>query len=527
MAGYQPRHDTDPVWFNGTKVNHLDITSTGVGVRVTGVFGWDDRPDVRDVRELRSGQDGEYADNVFIGGRTITLEGEVYGSSWVNLQARKRTLAALFIPSSDEVLLKIPDPATASPTTSYSTTGMTGYERLSCRVIEGIEFGDSLEPMCQTWQVVLRASDPRVYSDTETSTDSGTSGTAARTVTVDQGGTYETPPTITVTGPTSGTTTVSDPTTGLSLVTDGITLLASEELEFNVLERSILFTSSYERSRLEYPTYDTDGPLALWMLDEAAGSTADNEEGTAAYDGTYTGGYTLNQSGFDTGIASVDLNGSTGYVSIPYNAGLHGVTELRLVIELWIRPDSLAGVPISNRQSGAGGYTLTLNADGSLTLDAYTSAGASTLSLTSSAGAVTASAWNHVVFEINRNGPGRPHFIHVNGQIVASGSCGAGTVANPTSQGFNIGRSTLGTGYFDGRIAAVAVYDTGGTNTSSLVSDLYAARYNSSSINGYSFLAADNTRWANLGAGSSTYTLSSSGLDTGSKLNVAYRDARL
>jgi len=119
MPGYQPRNETDPVWFNGNQVNSLTALTAagGVGVHITAVYGWDDRPDVRDVRENRSGQDGEYADNLYLGGRTITIEGTVQGSTWANLQVRKRALAAIFNPSSTEALLKIPDPATASPTT--------------------------------------------------------------------------------------------------------------------------------------------------------------------------------------------------------------------------------------------------------------------------------------------------------------------------------------------------------------------------------------------------------------------------
>jgi hypothetical protein len=43
----------------------------------------------------------------------------------------------------------------------------------------------------------------------------------------------------------------------------------------------------------------------------------------------------------------------------------------------------------------------------------------------------------------------------------------------------------------------------------------------------YTYLTASSTTWATLGTGSSTYTLASSGLNTGSKLNITYRDARL
>jgi ABC-type bacteriocin/lantibiotic exporter with double-glycine peptidase domain len=59
------------------------------------------------------------------------------------------------------------------------------------------------------------------------------------------------------------------------------------------------------------------------------------------------------------------------------------------------------------------------------------------------------------------------------------------------------------------------------------VAELYAASAATGTVSAYSYLSADTARWANLGTGSSTYTLDSTGLNTGSKLNVKYRDARL
>lgn len=38
-----------------------------------------------------------------------------------------------------------------------------------------------------------------------------------------------------------------------------------------------------------------DSPLLYWKLDEVSGTTADNAQGNASYDGTYTGDFTLNQ----------------------------------------------------------------------------------------------------------------------------------------------------------------------------------------------------------------------------------------
>jgi len=302
MPGFQPRMKTDPVWWNGSNVNTFD-PGTGVGIKIDALRGWDERVDVRDVREPRHGQDGEHADNVFLGGRSVTIEGTVYGSTWANLQSRKRALVAVFTPMQAEVLMKVPDPATAAPTATYAATGMTGYERISARVVESILFGDMHGPAAQSFQVIVRASDPRIYSDVETVANSSTSGSSARTVTVDQSGTYPTPLTITTTGPSGSIVSVSSSDESLFLQTQSLTLAAAQTIRAETRDRTIDFTGSYAEGRM------LESPIALWMLGETSGTTADNYQGTAAYDGTYTGGFALNQPGFASGLPSVDLNG--------------------------------------------------------------------------------------------------------------------------------------------------------------------------------------------------------------------------
>ena len=513
MPGFQPRHDTDPVWFGDQQVNNLLVASQQTGVRITAIHGWDDRPDVRDVRELRSGQVGEYADNLYLGGRTITVEGEVYGSSWSDMQARKRALAALFQPSSTESVLKIPDPSVASPGTVWSASGMTGYERSSLRVVEAIQFGDTLDPACQVWQVILRASDPRVYSDVETSTDSGTSGTDARTVTVDQGGSYETPPTLTVTGPTGSEWSVSEPDSGLSLTFAGLTMAASDVMHLNTSDRTATYSSTYESVRLV-----SSDLSALWMLDETSGTTADNAEGTSATDGTYAGGYTLNQAGPSAGIASIALNGSTGYVAVPHDASL---VSSSLAIEAWVKFDSVVGshVIVDKTDTAVGGYRVTM-ASGSFDV-VITNGAASYVIQTSAFGRTyVAGVWYHLV--VSLNAASGVCTTYVNGEYAASG---AASIAS-SSVSLNIGRRRDGaTNYMDGNVAAVAFFASNKSPSEALA--LYEASVAAASISGYSYLIANTSRWANLGTGSSVYTLASSGLNTGSKLNVSYRDARL
>jgi len=518
MPGYQPRNETDPVWFNGNQVNSLTALTAagGVGVHITAVYGWDDRPDVRDVRENRSGQDGEYADNLYLGGRTITIEGTVQGSTWANLQVRKRALAAIFNPSSTEALLKIPDPATASPTAVYAETGMTGYERCYCRVIEAIQFGEMLDPSSMSFQVILRASDPRIYSDVVTSTDSGTTGTASRTVTVDQTGTYDTPPDLTVTGPTASTFSVSEPSSGLNLSFTGLTVASTETLAINTLDRTINYTSTYEGAHLI-----RNNIVALWMLDEAAGTTADNKEGTAAYDGTYTGGYTLDQSGPYTGVSSVDLNGSTGYVSVPYNAALFPAGAI--TFEGWFKLDTLAATMcLVDGITSNLGWRIEINTSGKFVLtvgNGSTTANKTVTYFTEYATPVSTGNWYHLQVSMFP-GAAQSGYIYLNGDSI--GTMGAALIdySPATSGGFRFGTRLDGSNDLDGKIAAFAIYDT-------IYNGSYYQAADGATVSAYNVLDATTAQWAPLGTASSVYTLASSGLNTGSKLNVSYRDARL
>lgn len=518
MAGYQPRHDTDPVWFNGTKINHLDITSTQVGVFITAVHGWDERPDVRDVREQRPGQDGEYADNLYLGGRTIVIEGEVYGSTWANLQSRKRTLAAIFTPSSDEALLKIPDPSTASPTTVYAATGMTGYERVSARVIESITFGDTLDPCCQTFQVALRASDPRVYSDVETSTDSGTSGTAARTVTVDQGGTYPTPVTLTVTGPTGSSFAVSNSadSSGLSLPITGITLAAGESATFDTIDRTVVMSAPITQLRTRHPSI-----VAHWPFNETSGSTADNAQGTSAYDGTYTNSPTLNQTGHAAGIASVQLDGTNDYITTPYAAALW---PTNMTFEAWVYVTDTGQGTVVDTLGTIGGFRVATISDGSYFYMILSGGAGATYKVQSGKSAwFPLSTWRHVVV-VKEDTQWR---FYVDGNdYTAPLTVGTSAPATATPP-FVFGRSNSTTdNYLACRISHASVFNT--AMAASEVVDLYESSVAATgTLPAYQYLDAELSRWAHLDASSTTLALASDGLNTGSKLNVSYRDARL
>jgi hypothetical protein len=95
-------------------------------------------------------------------------------------------------------------------------------------------------------------------------------------------------------------------------------------------------------------TYSTtilaDSPIRYYRLDETSG-TAATDSGSGAHNGTYTGGFTLNQSGLLIGDsdASALFNGTTGYVSIPTTSLPTGAGTWS--VEAWVNFSSLANAP--------------------------------------------------------------------------------------------------------------------------------------------------------------------------------------
>lgn len=322
MSDYQPRHDLDPVFYNGVQVNDLTwLSDGGVGCRITGISGWQDNIDVRDVRDSKPGQHGEDASNAYMGGRTITIQGEVDGSTFANLQSRLRTLATTFAPTTSEVVLKMPDPSQASPTTSYAAE-ISGYERCNCKVVEPITFGEKSGPFNQSWQVVLRASDPRIYSDVTTTDDftiSSYAGTVAtpvklQAVVVNTGGSSEDgaiyksgSPSTTVAWfdqPSTWYATTSLYTTKPYLTVDSENRNAYMELPHHAARKLLL------------------DPVWYYPMNETSGVTADNMEGTAGYDGTINGTPSLNQTGPATDLPCIVFDGVNDSISRAYSANM-------------------------------------------------------------------------------------------------------------------------------------------------------------------------------------------------------------
>jgi hypothetical protein len=107
------------VYFDGAAVNTISLFRKNVGISIDSIEGWEGGYELRDVREQLAGRDGERADALLAGGRTITINGMVYGASWEDVQSRKRDLAAIFAHNSTEGLLKVPDPTSSVESSFY------------------------------------------------------------------------------------------------------------------------------------------------------------------------------------------------------------------------------------------------------------------------------------------------------------------------------------------------------------------------------------------------------------------------
>lgn len=135
-------------------------------------------------------------------------------------------------------------------------------------------------------------------------------------------------------------------------------------------------------------------PVAYWRLGEASGTTAVDEMG--AYNGTYTGGYTLAQAGALTGDANtaVAFNGTTSYVvttSNLYNMGIRRAATL----ECWVRLslDSTSGINELISDWNSVGVSLRAYNTGSIEAFVYPN----NYRATSATGVLTANANTHVV----------------------------------------------------------------------------------------------------------------------------------
>ena len=207
-----------------------------------------------------------------------------------------------------------------------------------------------------------------------------------------------------------------------------------------------------------------DTPVAFWELNESSGTTAADYSGNA-YNGTYTGTYTLGQPSImpHGSGASLELTGN-GYVALPSVAALNALNH-PLSLEFWIKTSTPAStMSILNLGSnGSASQTLSNVSSQQLTFG-YVNVVNNATSTT----VLAANTTYHCVVTVDSGGN---ITFYVNGTTAGTGTTsgnvgsGAGTIG--------IYAHTLANFPYTGYIQNVAVYDYALTSTQ--VADHYAA----------------------------------------------------
>jgi hypothetical protein len=304
------------------------------------------------------------------------------------------------------------------------------------KVVEPIVFGEQAG-FTQEWQVVLRASDPRIYSDTVT-TDDGTISSYA--------GTVATPLKVSTVMSSADYGTQYDSTAALrALYSVGVTpstissyTAGTCQLVVDSSDRSAKLSLPHNLSRVTQ--YD---PIFFFRLNEAAGTTADNAEGTAAYDGTIAGTPSLNQTGPLTDTKSILFDGTNDSVAITYSASLFPAA---FTFEAWIKSSGTIEPTIDfTGGSGSAGWSINYGAEDVGVYLTATPTRKIAHARTSNTG------WCHVVMT-SGNGKIR---LYLDGALVGVSTS---TIVDPGSGTIYFGRNNSGSGFWAGNISSVGLY---------------------------------------------------------------------
>lgn len=221
-------------------------------------------------------------------------------------------------------------------------------------------------------------------------------------------------------------------------------------------------------------------PLAYWRLDESAGTNA-NDSGSGNYDGTYTGGVTLNQSGvLADGNASASFDGTDDWVSVAYASAFQNLyvgTGKAWTVAAWIYPTAArdtegqyAGIIRYTRSTGNVPFSLNYGRnDASFAAASCVWCGyfrndvvGGTWFSVADPTPVRLNEWQHYVAVAQIGDSGYAELIlYRNGMRVAGPAAQAsGGGAGDASQLTRIGDRGTGTGnYFPGRIDEVVLFD--------------------------------------------------------------------
>jgi titin len=187
-----------------------------------------------------------------------------------------------------------------------------------------------------------------------------------------------------------------------------------------------------------------DNPVGYWRLDETSGTRAADTMGKNP--GTYTGGYTLAQTGAIPSDAdtAVLFDGTTGYVSAANSTSLT-LTDGPLTLEAWVKRGASNHTDVIIHK-GTGAYQLRFNASNRLTL-----AKANTADIASSTAAITDTNWHHCVATKN----GSSVHLYLDG-VDVTGTVTNQTLVNATGSTLRLG--TDSNTWLKGTLDEVAIY---------------------------------------------------------------------
>lgn len=192
------------------------------------------------------------------------------------------------------------------------------------------------------------------------------------------------------------------------------------------------------------------GLVGYWRLGETSGTTADNAEGTSAKDGTYTGGYTLNQGSLVSLVdadPATSFNGSTGYVTVPDHSDFSLGTTGALTVAIWHSPTSGSDTVLIGKGTSSNYEWAIYRSASSYYALVWTSAGAGRATVNNAPASVAPNGGrNWVVLTLDDSG-GDSGILYVNGYTGGAAVTGwSGTSTNGTSP-LDIGRRPDNTAY--------------------------------------------------------------------------------
>lgn len=217
---------------------------------------------------------------------------------------------------------------------------------------------------------------------------------------------------------------------------------------------------------------DTTNVVGAWALHERAGTVSDDlTDGN--HNGTYVGSPTLGVTGptsdMETGVT---LNGSSQYITMGDISTYEFVSAFS--VQCWVKTTSGSGQAIVSKADGSSkGWRVVMNASGTISFQALTSAAATVFNITTT-GAYNDGQWHHVVCTWDGTTGANKVQIYVDGSVVKQGTASAGT-PDANAEPFLIGaQSSSFLVKFTGSLMKVAVYNAELSSTQ--VATLYAQR---------------------------------------------------